>query len=262
MLLTFITDFKFWIVVIVQIVGFLLVCFKLYAKSYSTEKGKNLATKEDIGEITQIVESIKKSLAIETEELKSDLSYKNEHLIHLRAAERLAIINYYKATWVLVLNFTRPDLIKHEIDNFHEKNGTVSDFELRRYISETELVLNKIKEEVSNLKYLRDISESELMFFYDEQELTSITGELNLSLSELERALFRSINLLLQVFTEITVKINGDQPAKDIIIEAKRKRSDILADWYEERRNSLSFIRIFNENLKKTLLKRLMSLTS
>jgi|SRR6185437_178506 len=161
---THVTDFKFWFIVIVQVVGFVLVCIKLFAKSYSSEKGKNLATKEDIGEITQIVESIKTSLAIKTEELRSDLSYKNEHLIHLRAAERSSIINYYKATWVLVLNFTKTDLIKNEIDYFDD-NGEISDLELRRYVSESESILNKIKEELSNLKYLRDISESELMFF-------------------------------------------------------------------------------------------------
>jgi hypothetical protein len=257
-----ITDFKFWFIVFVQIIGFIAVCLKLYAKSYSTEKGKNLATKEDVGEITQIVESIKTTLAIRTEELKSDLSYKNEHLIHLRAAERAAIINYYKATWVLVLNFTRTDFVKNEIDYFDDKDGDVSDLELRRYISEAESILNKIKEELSNLKYQRDISESELMFFYDEIELTSIIGELNLSLSEIERNLIGSINSLLQVFTEIPGKISAGQLPKGIIIEAKRRRSDILTKWYENRYDSLSFIRTFNENLKKILHNRLKSLTS
>ncbi len=160
-----IPDFKFWFIVIVQIAGFVFVCLKLYAKSYSSEKGKNLATKEDIGEITQIVENTKATLVTKAEELKSDLSYKNEHLIHLRAAERAAIINYYKATLVLVLNFKRADFIKNEIDYFDDENGEVSDSELRRYITEADSVLNKIKEELSNLKYLRDISESELMFF-------------------------------------------------------------------------------------------------
>lgn len=255
------TEFKFWFLAFVQIAGFVVVCLKLYAKSYSGEKGKNLATKEDIGEITQIIESIKTSLAIKTEELKSDLSYKNEHLIHLRASERSAIINYYKATWVLVLNFTRTDLIKYEIDNFNEEKDDVSISKTIRFISEGEISLNKIKEELSNLKYLRDISEAELMFFYDESELNSIIGELNLSLSEFERALVRSINHLLQVFSELTVKISSGQLTKDDIIEAKRKRSDVLANWYQERYNSFSFIRTFNKNLKKTLLQRLTSLT-
>ena len=237
-----ITNSQFWAVIVVQILGFTAICFKLYFKSYSTEKGKNLATKEDIGEITQIVESIKTSLTIKTEELKSDLSYKNEHLIHLRAAERSAIINYYKATWALVLNFTRTDLIKYDVDNFSD--------------------LNKIKDEISNLKYSRDLSESELMFFYYEPELTSILGKLNLTLSEFERSLLSSINLLSQVFTEAVVKINNGTIIEEIDEETKRKRSDILANWYEERRNNFDFIRTFNEDLKTILLKRLMSLTS
>jgi|GEM_PF-1537250 len=258
MYLNFITDVQIWFFVVVQIAGFIL----LFVKSYSTEKGKNLATKEDIGEITEIAESIKTSLAIRTEELKSDLSYKNEHLIHLRASERSAIINYYKATEVLVLNYKRPDLIKNEIDNFDEKNGTVSDLELRRYISEAELVLTKIREDIFNLTYLRDISESELIFFYDEMELNSVINKLNLSLSELERHLTGSINSLLQVFTEITVKINEGELLKEIIIEAKRKRSEILTNWYENRINSLSFIRTFNQDLKEILHHRLKSLTS
>ena len=64
------TDTKFWIIIAVQIIGFIVVGVKLFAKSYSSEKGKNLATKQDIGEITQIVESIKTSLLIKTEELQ------------------------------------------------------------------------------------------------------------------------------------------------------------------------------------------------
>jgi len=255
-------DYQFWIVIILNIAGFIITCFILYYKAYSTEKGRNLATKQDIGEITQIVESIKTSLLIKTEELKSDLSYKNEHLIHLRASERAAIISYYKATWVLVLSFMRTDLIKYEIDNFDENvdKKNISFLSLR-YISESELTLNKVKEELSNLKYLKDIAESELMFFYDKPELSAIISELNLALLELERTLFGSINFLLQIFAEATVKVNNRNIDKAFIVEMKRKRSDIFANWYEDRRKSFLLIRNFNENLKNSLLKRLTSLT-
>jgi hypothetical protein len=259
--LVHITDLKFWFIVIIQLIGFTFVCLKLYAKSYSSEKGKNLATKEDVGEITQIVESIKTTLALKTEELKSDLSYKNEHLIHLRAAERAAIINYYKATWVLVLNFTKPGLlVKYEIDNFKDKDDEVSDLELRRYISEAESILNKIKEELSNLRYLQDISKSELMFFCDDPALNLIIDELNFSLSGFEKILIGSINSLLQVFKEVTIKINTGELPKGIIIEAKRKRSEILTKFDDVKPSSLSNIRILDEELKKTLHHRLKNL--
>jgi len=258
---SYLVDFKYWLIILIEIVGFVVISLKLFAKSYSSEKGKNLATKEDIGEITQIVESLKASLTIKTEEIKSELSYKNEHLIHLRASERAAIINYYKATWVLVLGFTKADLIKHEIDNFDEEKDKHSSAKTLAYLADGELMLNKMKEELSNLKYLRDISESELMFFYDEPELAAIIGELNLSLAEFERALFRSVNLLLQIFSETSTKINNRVSLKDAIIDAKRTRSDVLANWYEDRYTSLTFIRKFTKSLKEILHNRLTSLT-
>jgi len=268
-------DFKYLLVIVLQILGFTIICIKLYAKSYVNEKGKNLATKEDIGEITQIVESIKTSLTIKTEELKSDLLYKNEHLIHLRAAERAAIINFYKTTWVLILNFTRTDFTKYEIDSFgntvddagneletFSRTDEISNPQYFRYTSEIETSLNKTKEELSNLKYLKDISESELMFFYSASELIAITSEFNLALAALERTMISAINQLLQVSKESTVKVNSGASINDTIIELKRKRSDILANWHENRRNTSSLIRSFNENLKKVLFERLNSLTN
>lgn len=261
MLVNSITDFSFWLLILIQVVGFILVCIKLYAKSYSAEKGKNLATKEDIGEITQIVEGVKTSLAIEIEKLKSDISYKNEHLIHLRATERAAIINYYKATWALVLNLGRVDLLKEEIDYFDPDTDSISELELRRYASDAELILNKTKEDIINLKYAKDIAESELNFFYDSNEINSITKELNLSLFEFERNLVKAANSMLQVFKDMIVKMESGQSTKNTTIETQRIRSFILANWYENRYTSLSFFRTFNESLKTALHKRLKSLT-
>jgi hypothetical protein len=48
--------------------------FRKYLFSYSSEKGKNLATKEDIEEITRKVEDVKSGYVAEIERLKVDLS--------------------------------------------------------------------------------------------------------------------------------------------------------------------------------------------
>lgn len=48
--------------------------FKFWG-GYVTEKGKNLATKQDIGEITAAVESVKREYASELEKLKSELAF-------------------------------------------------------------------------------------------------------------------------------------------------------------------------------------------
>ena len=51
-----------------------LFLFRKYLFSYSSEKGKNLATKEDIGDITRKVEDVKTGYITEIERLKVDLS--------------------------------------------------------------------------------------------------------------------------------------------------------------------------------------------
>ena len=48
--------------------------FRKYLFSYSSEKGKNLATKEDIGDITRKVEEVRNGYVTEVERLKVDLS--------------------------------------------------------------------------------------------------------------------------------------------------------------------------------------------
>ncbi len=66
------------ILVGLQISVLLAVCsiflFRKYLFSYSSEKGKNLATKEDIEEITRKIENIKSEYVAELERLKYDLS--------------------------------------------------------------------------------------------------------------------------------------------------------------------------------------------
>lgn len=64
--------------------------FKKYLFSYSSEKGKNLATKEDIEEITRKIENVKSEYLIELEtvriELSKSLHQKNELWIMKRNA--------------------------------------------------------------------------------------------------------------------------------------------------------------------------------
>lgn len=93
------------------------ICFLLYLaffKSYFKEKGKNLATKEDIGEITGIIEQIKANFSNETESIKHELQFINQKRITLLGEERNAILGYYDSCFCLyssLINifFTRID---------------------------------------------------------------------------------------------------------------------------------------------------------
>lgn len=256
-----ITSFQFWILILTQIAGFVFLCIMLYVKSYSSEKGKNLATKEDTGRITTIVEDIRNSYVIKTEEIKSELSYKNEHLIHLRAAERTAIINYYKATWALVLNLERVNFLQEEIDGFDQDNDTVTELELRKYNSTSVSNMNKVREDIVNLQYLKEISESELAFFADEDEIGNVIKRLNLSLSKFDRDLSGTITQLLLLSRNVDEKMGLGKSPTEVTVDLRRSRSNILTEWKEKKLENSGIIRTFNVLLKEALHKRLKSLT-
>ena len=68
--------------------GVLLLLIRSFLPSYFTEKGKNLATKEDIGEITAVVESVKEDY---TKHLKELEHQNNLVLEQLRMNQQLRI---------------------------------------------------------------------------------------------------------------------------------------------------------------------------
>jgi hypothetical protein len=78
------------------IIGLLYLYFTLknLLPSYFSEKGKNIATKEDVSEITDLVETVKHSFATETEKLKANLLVLSNIQVGLVAEERNAIIDY------------------------------------------------------------------------------------------------------------------------------------------------------------------------
>ncbi|WP_182020259.1 hypothetical protein [Vibrio diabolicus] len=86
------------IAVVVSIsIGGLFV--KNYFPKYLSEKAKNLATKEDIGQITDQVESIKRQHAVELEKIKTELdvkgalrqSFQSKSLDALTAIDKLLV---------------------------------------------------------------------------------------------------------------------------------------------------------------------------
>jgi hypothetical protein len=72
---------------VLVLIGFAIACWcvKSYIPAYLQEKAKNLATKEDIGAITQTVEAVKALHTQEIEQLKTSLQRESEALSKRRA---------------------------------------------------------------------------------------------------------------------------------------------------------------------------------
>lgn len=90
---------------LVLLVLLLVTPLKKYFFSYSSEKGKNLATKEDIGDITKKIESVKteysESLALTRAELSSQInthSFRYEKEYEILNLLIIRLINLYNST--------------------------------------------------------------------------------------------------------------------------------------------------------------------
>ncbi len=80
----FLIDLFPWFQAAIQAVSLLLVSYLVFFKTYFQEKGKNLATKEDIEEITSVVESV-----------KSQLEFSLQARLSLRAEEHQALVDCF-----------------------------------------------------------------------------------------------------------------------------------------------------------------------
>ena len=78
--------------VAVSIVSFLLGAFGTYLKTYASQKGRNLATKEDIADITRRIEAVRAEFVRERDERREqhEILLKQQDLQHQR---RLASLN-------------------------------------------------------------------------------------------------------------------------------------------------------------------------
>ncbi|MFC1587573.1 hypothetical protein ACFL54_04610 [Planctomycetota bacterium] len=80
--------------------------YVLYIQSYIKKKGKNLATKEDIAEITRISEGIKSSFSLFADN-KNRLS-ENEYK---------AIVEFYEDSTNLLMNFVYFDIMNYDLED-------------------------------------------------------------------------------------------------------------------------------------------------
>lgn len=76
---------------------------KKYLPSYLQQKGRNLATKEDIKEITDKIESVKTQYTKSIEELKADLSIRNEQKLRILEKRNEALLKLFEDCQELII---------------------------------------------------------------------------------------------------------------------------------------------------------------
>ena len=118
--------------------------FKNYLPNYFNEKGKLLAQKEDIEEITEKIEGIKIEFTKETEYLKIELQKLLNFEISHRTEERNSIINFYEKynKWLyalLEINFGAYS--KSNLDDLIDKRIFIEKFYAETNVAQSKLRL-------------------------------------------------------------------------------------------------------------------------
>ena len=152
----------------------LFFLLKNYLPSYFNEKGKNLATKEDIGIITKTVEDIKLDNSSQLEILKSQLGFVSKTQQVIYDDERKAIIEFIGA----ITDFFESNI------NIPNESNTPEGF---AYIRERIRVLNSDYGKVQ-------IADSKLKLFCFNAEILEATNPLLIALAQIQNVtqLFRT----------------------------------------------------------------------
>lgn len=149
-------------------------------KAYEAEKGKNLATKEDIGDITNEIKSVENKFINETEKLKCSLSILANIQTDIASMEKNSIIQVNKSLFIWLDSITTtPDLKNEESIDKHIQ--TQNDFYLKEKADEITFSLFVIDNELN--KMLKEISLSLLKMQAQRQflfiEIVNIGYEIN-----------------------------------------------------------------------------------
>jgi hypothetical protein len=154
------------------VVGMIILYFTVnnLLPSYFNEKGKNLATKDDIEKITQLVESVKYAFAKETEKLKANLSLLTNVQVGLVSEERNAIIEYNQKyfSWMHMLIDTSlnnaNDTNNDELEAYKRKIGEAyseflnSETKLNLFVENRDLIGAADKLKIETLQHLSGLS--------------------------------------------------------------------------------------------------------
>lgn len=202
--------------IIIQILlligGFYLVFFK----SYFTEKGKNIATKEDIAEITTKVEGIKTDFIRETEHLKHNLQFENQIRIMLSTDTKNAIVSAYESFYIW-------------LETSYDAFLSSIEFEKIEQIRTAESNIN-----MESSKFSSTLARFEL--YIDREDSNSLISELETKTTKFQSLIENYLLKLEFLFEEIEdlEKENEDDNLDDNLFEENENKIDKLQDDMDE----------------------------
>lgn len=205
--------------IILEILLILIGLYLAFFKSYFQEKGKNLATLEDIEEITSKVEAIKTDFIRETEKLKLEIQFTNQIKFSLKSEELKSLLDFYEK-YYLWLNI----LLDFYFSSYNEDN--------RESLKDAKNIIND-----SYFKFLLAEAKAELLI--DCKPLFQHTKDMKLKTLEFQNYVLLTIG----EFNMLLLKIEQ--------MKASTPVAQQFAPYSEFMERKLQFVKTYNENKLK-----------
>ncbi len=191
-------EFQYYIVdfFIIILALFIFYIIKNFWPKYFEAKATNQATKEDVGEITKIIENVKSDLLQQNELLKAQLSLANQHKLDIKSAEREAILDFNKQKSAWIYSLYRFSFYKYHLENYKEISLTVLDNQKRQY------------------EY--DLAVAHLVLFMHDNEFIELKDKLINEVIELDKIISNTTYDLYGSFSkaESSLIIESDKPSE------------------------------------------------
>lgn len=207
---------------LINTIGWAIVLSIIFFKSYFSKKGENLATKQDIREITRKVEEIKRDLRVEER-------YKIERLL----SEREAIINYGAKLITFVNYLVDLDFIS----NFNNENRNIRFIEIKKKTRELFLDYSKLELFIDDPALLKE--------FFEFMVLTN-TG---LVIRNLE--LIKDLNYINKEIYEIGID------SHEAVFFIEQRSNDLFKRGNEEITKDFEKLQPKIQSLKKIIIEKL-----
>lgn len=166
---------------IIVIIGLYLAFFK----SYFQEKGKNIATKEDIEEITSKVETI-----------RHEMHFLTESKLSIRMEERNALVEYFTKYhyWLnTILEACPSDIDEKDYGGF-----------------------DKIQSILYNAKFDFDMARAKLEIFVENQHISALEQKTILGALAIQHLVQKVMTELKQIHFKISVTLQNPDPAAQL----------------------------------------------
>lgn len=240
------------IMILFQILLFILVLYAIFFKEYFKKKGANLADKEDIQNITEKIESVKKVFTDDSEKLKTTLKLLSEKQLQINNDQKDAIITFFDSysKWINVglLQIKVNMYFRNTIDNLRQREDLIDSLYTETTMKQSRLILLVDNEEIVKLSHNLMITTLEFNNW-----VKTILIKLRLNL-EADKSNF-----------ELFMMFKDEKPIPDIVkkaaekeAELKTERKEITSEYYskhgEEYKKVVAASYKFTEKVKEVFV--------